>query len=110
GQGDEIYGLARIDHNFTDNHAISVRLNGYHYRNTNANDRISGFNQPSFGRMERSQSWGGQFTDRLIVGHLLNYVRINFSKFQPDNNTPTGIFSPSVGIVRPSYSTEGFSQ
>jgi hypothetical protein len=110
GQGDEIYGLTRVDQNFTDNHAISIRLNGYHYRNTNANDRVGGFNQISFGRIERSQSWGGQVTDRLIIGHLLNYLRFNFSVFSPDNNTPTGPFSPSVGINRPSYSVSGFSQ
>ena len=111
GQGDEIYGLTRVDQNFSDNHALSVRLNGYHYRNNNANDRIGGFNQVSFGRMERSQSWGGQVADRLVVGrNLVNYLRINYSVFSPDNNTPTGDFSPSVGINRPSYSVSGFSQ
>jgi outer membrane receptor protein involved in Fe transport len=111
GQGDEVYGLARLDQNFSDNHAISVRLNGYHYRNTNANDRVGGFNQISFGRVERSQSWGGQVADRLVIGHnMLNYLRVNYSVFSPDNNTPTGAFSPAVGINRPSYSVSGFSQ
>jgi hypothetical protein len=111
GEGNEIYGLSRLDHNINDKHAISLRLNGYHYRNTNANDRIGGFQQPSFGRMERSQSWGGQFTDRMVFGqHLVNYLRVNYSVFSPDNNTPTGAFSPAVGINIPSYSISGFSQ
>jgi len=109
GEAHEIYGLTRLDHNFTENHAVSVRINAYHYRNTNANDRISGFNQPSFGRMERSQSWGGQITDRLVIGGVLNYVRVNYSSFRPDNNGPSGAFTSSVGINRPNYSVEGFS-
>jgi hypothetical protein len=111
GDGDEAYGLLRFDHNFTENHAVALRLNIYHYRNTNPNDRVSGFNQPSFGRIERSQSTGGQVSDRLVIGsNLVNYFRVNYNKYSPDNNTPTGIYSPSVGIVRPNYSTEGFSQ
>jgi len=111
GEGHEVYGLTRIDQNFSDNHAVSFRLNGYHYRNNNANDRIGGFNQISFGRMERSQSWGGQVVDRIVIGrNLVNYARVNYSVFSPDNNSPTGEFSPSVGINRPSYSVSGFSQ
>ncbi len=111
GVGNETYALARVDHHLSDTHSLALRANFYHYENTNANDRISGFNQPSTGRVERSQSWGGQLTDRLVVGtSLVNYFRFNYSNYSPDNNTPTGPFSPSVGIVRPSYSTEGFSQ
>ena len=111
GEAHEAYGLARFDHNLTDNHAVALRLNIYHYRNTNANDRVSGFNQPSFGRMERMASAGGQISDRLVFGNnLVNYFRINYNAFSPDNNGPGDIYPPSVGIVRPNYSTEGFSQ
>ena len=111
GEADETYALGRFDHRLSDRHALALRLNFYHYENTNANDRISGFNQPSTGRVERSQSWGGQLTDRLVVGsHLVNYFRFNYSNYSPDNNTPTGPFRASVGINRPSYSVEGFSQ
>jgi hypothetical protein len=111
GESDETYALGRIDHHLSDSHSLALRMNFYHYENSNANDRISGFNQPSTGRMERSQSWGGQLTDRVVIGqHLVNYFRVNYSNYSPDNNTPTEQFSPSVGIVRPSYSTEGFSQ
>jgi hypothetical protein len=110
GDADEVYGCARIDHNFTPTRALSLRMNGYHYQNTNANDRVSGFNQPNFGRMERSQSWGGQLTYRTVTRGVLNFARVNYSAYSPDNNGPSGPFSPSVGINRPGYSVEGFSQ
>jgi hypothetical protein len=111
GEGHEAYGLARIDHNLTDSHALALRLNIYHYRNTNANDRVGGFNQISFGRMERSASTGGQVSDRLVIGsNLVNYFRVNYNSYSPDNNGPGGIYIPSVGISRASYSISGFSQ
>lgn len=111
GEGRETFGLARLDHNINDNHALALRLNIYHYAHTNANDRVSGFNQISYGRMERMQSTGGQLSYRLVYGtSLVNYFRVNYNKFQPDNNTPTGPYTPSVGISRPNYGTFGFSQ
>jgi len=111
GEGRETFGLARVDHNLNDNHALALRLNIYHYAHTNANDRVSGYNQISYGRMERMQSTGGQVNYRLVRGtSLVNYFRVNYNKFQPDNNTPTGAYSPSVGISRPNYGTWGFSQ
>lgn len=111
GEGHEAYGIARVDHNFTDSHAVALRLNIYHYRNTNPNDRVGGFNQISFGRVERSASAGGQLSDRLVIGsNIVNYFRVNYTAFSPDNNTPTGIYSPSVGINRANYSIAGFSQ
>jgi len=111
GEGHEAYGLARFDNNFTANHAVALRLNIYHYSNTNPNDRVGGFNNISFGRVERSQSTGGQISDRLVIGqNLVNYFRVNYNSYSPDNNTPTGPYSPSVGINRPNYGTFGFSQ
>jgi hypothetical protein len=111
GQLNETYALGRIDHHLSDAHTLTLRLNFYHYRNTNPNDRVGGFTQPSGGRLERSQSWGGQFTDRVLIGNnAVNYFRFNYSNYQPDNNGPVSPFTPDVRVVRPSYSTEGFSQ
>ncbi len=106
GDTNEHYGLARIDHVVSDNHTVLLRLNGYHYSNTNANDRVGGFNQPSTGRVERTQSWGGQLADRWVFGSTLNEFRANYTSYFPDSAFP---LSESTGINRPSYSTEGYS-
>ena len=111
GELEETYALGRIDHHLSKVHTLTLRANFYHYRNTNANDRVGGFDQPSTGRVERSQAWGGQLTDRLVIGKdAVNYFRFNYSNYQPDNNAPVSPFSAGVRIVRPSYSTEGFSE
>ncbi len=104
GVTNEYYGLGRIDHTFTENHGVSLRLNGYHYSNTNANDRVGGFTQPSAGRAERTQSWGGQLADHLVLGGVLNEFRANYASYFPDSAFP---FAPAVGVVRPSYDTAG---
>ncbi|MGA2183421.1 MAG: TonB-dependent receptor [Bryobacteraceae bacterium] len=106
GVTNEHYGLARFDHTLSDDHTVSLRLNGYHYSNTNANDRVGGYTQPSAGRLERTQSWGGQLADHLMLGGILNEFRANYASYFPDSAFP---LTPSVGIVRPSYSTEGYS-
>jgi hypothetical protein len=106
GVTNEYYGLARLDHTLSDSHSVSLRLNGYHYSNTNANDRVGGFLQPSAGRLERTQSWGGQFADHFLFGGVLNEFRANYASYFPDSAVP---LTPSVTIVRPSYSTEGYS-
>ena len=106
GEAHEAYGLARLDHNFSENHALALRLNVYHYDNTNANDRVGGFNQPSYGRMERTQSSGGQLADRLVFGGVVNDFRVNYTSYLPDSAIP---FIPSVGINRPSYGVSGLS-
>ena len=106
GVTNEYYGLGRVDHSFTENHGVSLRLNGYHYSNTNANDRVGGFTQPSAGRIERTQSWGGQLADHLVLDGVLNEFRANYASYFPDSAFP---FVPTVGIVRPSYASEGNS-
>lgn len=40
GETNEHYALARMDHTVSEDHTVSLRLNGYHYSNTNANDRV----------------------------------------------------------------------
>jgi hypothetical protein len=56
--------------------------------------------------VERTQSWGGQLADRGAIGGVLNQFRANYASYFPDSSFP---LTPSVGIVRPSYSTEGNS-
>ncbi len=106
GATNEYFALARIDHSVARDHLLSLRTNGWHYENNNANDRVSGYNQPSYGRMERTQSWGGQFADRWLIGRVLNQFRANFASYFPDSAFP---LTPSAGIVRASYSVEGNS-
>lgn len=106
GTTNEYFALARIDHYLTHDHLLSLRTNGWHYENNNANDRVGGFNQPDYGRVERTQSWGGQFADRWLIGRVLNQFRVNFASYFPDSAVP---LTPSVGISRASYSVNGNS-
>ena len=106
GETREHYALARFDEIVSEEHTLSLRLNGHHYSNTNANDRVGGYVQASAGRVERTQSWGGQLADRWLLGGVLNELRINYVSYFPDSASP---LQPSVGVVRPSYSTEGYS-
>lgn len=106
GEGDEAYALGRIDHNLSDTHSLAFRVNFYRYENNNPNDAVSGITQPSAGRLDRSGSRGVQFTDRLVTGRLVNFVRVNYAWYYPNNNVP---LTSEVRIERPGYSIEGNS-
>jgi hypothetical protein len=105
GHSTEHAGLFRLDVR----QGLTVRLNASGATTDNANDRVAGFNQPSFGRLSHSQSAGGQITQRGIFGGtdgVANELRVSFAAYTPDSATP---LQPSVQIVRPNYSTEGYS-
>ncbi|HEU0119633.1 MAG TPA: TonB-dependent receptor [Bryobacteraceae bacterium] len=106
GKLNEQYALAKLDHRWNDRHWLSWRSNGYLFNGNNLNDRVSGFNQPSFGRETRTQSWGSQITQHSLFGPAFNELRLSFVSYFPDSAFP---LTSSVGISRPSYSTEGFS-
>jgi outer membrane receptor protein involved in Fe transport len=106
GDSREQYGLARFDQNFSANHFLTLRLNGNESTTNNANDRVSGFNQPSFGRISHAQSLGGQVSDRLLTGTVVNELRGAFTAYTPDSARP---IDESTQVVRPNYSTEGYS-
>ena len=106
GTQNEQYALAKLDHRFNDHHWLSWRSNGYLFNGNNVNDRISGFNQPSYGRETRSQSWGSQLNLYSLKGSLLNELRLSFVSYFPDSAFP---LESSVQISRPSYSVEGYS-
>lgn len=106
GHTTEYYALLRLDHDLSSNHSISGRFNGNHFASNNVNDRVSGFNQPSTGRYARSQSWGGQISEQSVFGNKLNQARFSFVNYEPDSAMP---LNSSVSVVRPNYSTEGYS-
>jgi hypothetical protein len=106
GDGEEHYVLGRIDHHLTDTHSLAFRFNFYRYENDNPNDEISDITQPSAGRLDRSGSRGAQFTDRLVFGRFVNFVRVNYAWYYPNNNVP---IDSQVRIERPRYSIEGNS-
>src|SRR5262245_10649247 len=95
GRTDEYSGLFRMDHNLTRKNTLTARFNGYHYATNNANDRIAGGNQPSFGRTARVQSSGGQITDQAVIGNMVNIARFAYTNYFPDSAAP---LDPSVGI------------
>jgi hypothetical protein len=102
----EQYGLARVDHSITARHALTVRFNASENTTDNANDRVSGFNQPGFGRRSHSQSIGGQVSERALLGNAVNELRLSITSYTPDSAAP---LEPSVQTVRPNYATTGFS-
>ncbi len=99
-------GIARVDRASRPNRTLTVRVNGSEYTTDNANDRVAGFNQASFGRTSRAQSLGGQVSHGAIFRALANDLRVSFTAYTPDSATP---LQTSTQAVRPNYSTEGFS-
>lgn len=106
GHTGEYLALTRFDHYVASNHAIFLRLNGEHFNSNNPTDRVSGFTQPNAARVERNQSWGGQFANHHAFGSTLNDFRVNYTTYVPFDVLP---LIPSVGISRPSYSVQGNS-
>jgi len=106
GQANEYSGLLKVDHNLTPKHTLTTRLNGNHLATDNANDRIAGINNPSYGRTARIQSWGGQVTDQAIIGNSVNVARYAFTSFVPDSARP---LQASVGVSIPNYLQAGYS-
>ncbi|HEX8097366.1 MAG TPA: TonB-dependent receptor, partial [Pyrinomonadaceae bacterium] len=99
-------GLARFDYNLSNTHSLSLRLNGNRNTNDNANDRVSGFTQPSAAQVSRAQAVGGQLTDRTVWGGVVNELRASYINSVPSASSAV---SPQVSVVRPNYSTEGGS-
>jgi hypothetical protein len=106
GQSNEYSGLLKIDHNLIPKNTLSLRLNGNHLATDNANDRIAGINSPSYGRIARIQSWGGQISDQVVVRNSVNIARFAFTSFVPDSACP---LDSSVGVVVPNYLQAGYS-
>lgn len=100
-------GLARADYRFSDTHTLILRINGNRDTNNNANDRVSGFNQPSTAQLSRTQAVGFQLTDRTIWGSsVLNEVRFSYTNWIPSS---TSAVDPQVTVTIPNFSTEGNS-
>lgn len=100
-------GLARVDYRFSDRHTLFLRVNGNRDTNNNANDRVSGFNQPSTSQLSRTQAVGLQLTDRTIWGDsVLNEARFSYTNWIPSS---TSAIEPQVTVVIPNFSTTGNS-
>jgi hypothetical protein len=100
GQTNEYASLFRLDHNLTNKNTLTVRLNGDHYATDNSQDRVAGGNQPSYGRTQRVQSWGGQVSDQAVIGNMVNVARFSHTNYFPDSATP---LDPSVGLLVKAY-------
>jgi hypothetical protein len=99
-------GLFRIDHTLSNRNSLTWRFNGNYFSGNNINDRISGFTQPSAGREAKTQAWGTQLSEHFHAGRLANEFRLSFVDYFPDSAFP---LAPSVSIIRPNYSTSGYS-
>jgi outer membrane receptor protein involved in Fe transport len=106
GELREYVGLGRIDHQIGASNTIGVRVNGHRTTNNNPNDRVGGLVQASAGQRSRISSFGTQVSDRAVIGSLFNELRLNYVESHPSDTTP---LAPAVGVIRPGYSTEGFS-
>ena len=106
GKQDSWIGLARIDHKWNDHQFTTLRANGDFLKTNNLNDIIGGFVQQSAGRTDIQQSTSAQLTQRSLFASWLNDFRFSYANALPVWYTP---FTPSISIVRPSYSTTGGS-
>jgi Carboxypeptidase regulatory-like domain len=89
-------GLARVDYSLNDSHTLSLRLNGNRDTNDNANDRVSGFTQPSAAQLSRTQSFGAQLTDRVVWGSsLINEARLSYVNWIP---SASAALTPQVTV------------
>jgi outer membrane receptor protein involved in Fe transport len=100
-------GLVRADYRLSDTHTIFLRANGNRDTNNNANDRVSGFNQPSTAQLSRTQAAGFQLTDRTVLGSsALNEARFSYTNWIPSS---TSALEPQVTVTIPNFSTKGNS-
>ena len=106
GRSNQYSGLLKLDHHLNEKNVLSMRWNGDHYATNNANDRVAGINNPSYGRTARVQSWGGQISDQAQIGNIINVARFTYTNYTPDSATPL-VASP--GVVVPNYLQQGYS-
>lgn len=106
GELRDTLALARIDQRLSDNHWLSLRVNGSRDTNTNVNDRVGGLVQPSNATTGRTQSVGSQVTDTITRGNWVNEFRLGYTNAVPSNSAPP---NPQVGLVRSGYAIEGGS-
>lgn len=98
--------LARIDRQWNAHQLSTLRINGDYLRSNNLNDSVGGFVQASAARWDVQQSGSVQLTQRSIFDSILNDFRISYASALPLWYKP---ITPSISIVRPSYSTTGGS-
>lgn len=106
GKQDSWIGLARIDQKWSEHQFTTLRFNGDYLTTNNLNDVVGGFVQSSAARTDVQQSVAGQLTQRSLFDTWLNDFRISYASALPLWYTP---LTPSISIVRPSYSTTGGS-
>jgi hypothetical protein len=107
GSTNESSSLARLDYNLKPNNTLAMRFNGDHYAANNTQDRISNGNQPSYGRLQRVQSWGGQASDHAAIGSMVNVARFAYTNYFPDGARP---LDPSVGVSIDHWSSSNTTQ
>lgn len=106
----ENLGLFKVDHRFTDDHSINLRLNGAYYTNTNPNDRVTFLAQstqpiqPSAAARSLIQNAGIQINDTYTKNNFVNEFRVSYTNARPSTSQP---ITPSAVIVRAGLSTEG---
>jgi len=106
GYMEEYLGLLRLDARLNNNNSLTWRFNGSHSAGNDVQDRISGYNQPSYGRVAKTQSWGMQLGEQYTHGRFFNESHLSFVDYFPDSAFP---LDSSVSVVYPNYSTSGFS-
>jgi hypothetical protein len=106
GRSNQYSGLLKLDHDLSAANIVTLRLNGDHYATNNADDRVAGINNPTYGRTAKVQSWGGQISDQAVIGKAVNIARFAYTSYVPDSATP---LSTSPGVVVPNYLQEGYS-
>jgi outer membrane receptor protein involved in Fe transport len=107
----ENLGLAKIDHRFTDRHALSLRLNGSRTTNNNVNDRVTFNSQsaqqalPGTAAFSYTQAFGVQVNDNYVLSsNAVNEFRVSYTNAIPSASRP---LAPGIVIIRPGVSADG---
>ncbi|MEK6397722.1 MAG: TonB-dependent receptor, partial [Terriglobus sp.] len=106
GHGSDFYTLARIDRQLTEHHTLGFRVNGDRTFTDNPNDRVGGIVQPSAGQTNRTQGVAAAASLDSTFGNRVNSAQFQFVHALPYLLTSN---TPSIGVNRPGYSTEGSS-
>jgi hypothetical protein len=108
----ENLGLVKVDHRFTNNHSLGVRVNGAYYTNNNVNDRITFLAQssqpiqPSAAARSILQNVGVQANDTYTRNNFVNEFRVSYLNARPSTSVP---LAPQPVVIRTGLSTDGNS-
>lgn len=98
--------LARADHQFNDDHKLTLRANFDRFSDTNPADAVGGNNLPSAARTFRRRTYAAQVSDLAVINsRFVNEARFQFqvgspiTQFEPRTISPQFVRTGNVASV-----------